>query len=169
MQVVFIRHGHYGGSQYKTKKARDEAEMSDYGVETVEATGWYLAEHGILPDVVLYTGTQRTEQTARIVKAECGRKDVPSHDIGSAFRDMDGFVHKFPRWLEEFGIGEDKVLFIVGHGPNQGVLRNCWPKKERPPSHKASHGAALVLEVTPGQIPVGNGFYVGWRKPEKSR
>ena len=163
MDLVFIRHGHYGRESYPTRAAKKAAPLSASGEEHARTAGMYLAEHGLRPDVVLHTSSRRTRQTAELVLEELGMAGHPVSDIGTSFRSVAKLEEKLQKWSATYGIADDAVVFLVGHGPAQDVLRKCF-EDGPPPRSSASYAAALVLHKSPGVPIEGRGFFVGVRR-----
>lgn len=164
MQLIFIRHGHYDKERYRTGSARKTAPLSQAGEEDARRAGMDLDERGIRPDFVLHTSTERTRQTAALVLQELGLADHRMINVGSAFRDLDGFARKLATWTAENGITDDSVVFLVGHGSTQDALRKCFSGGSLPPTARQGHGAWLELFVEAGGVPRGGGFFAGRRK-----
>ncbi len=163
MDLVFIRHGHYGSERYATRAGKQAAPLTLRGEEQARAAGMYLAEHGIRPDVVLHTRSRRTRQTAELVLEELGMGGHPVFDIGTSFRSVAGLEAKLRTWSVAHGLSDDAVVFLVGHGPAQDILRTCFSGGTPPPRSGESHAAALVLRTSLAAPPEGRGFFVGVR------
>jgi len=161
MDLIFIRHGHYGGKAYPTRAEKKAAPLSARGVEDARATGMYLAEHGLRPDVVLHTSSRRTRQTAAVVLEELGMAGHPVIDIGSSFRSLEGLAAKLKKWGALHGFGHGSVVFLVGHGGGQGVLRKCFRDGAPPPKASEDYAAALCLYVPRDGPPEARGFFCG--------
>ena len=161
MHLVFIRHGHYDGKKYRTAAEKAAGPLTARGEEDARSAGMYLGEHAIRPDFVLRTDTERTRQTAQLVLEELGMAEQPVINVGTAFQNLAGLDTKLREWSGAHGISDDSVVFLVGHGNAQDILRKCFEGEPLPPTSKKSYAAALSMHVPAGGRPEGRGFYAG--------
>ena len=129
MKIVFIRHG-------ARRSSESDPELTSQGRKMSFETGQWLGKKGHLPDAILSTPTQRTQQTA----AEC----LLGCDKGLSIQSIN-IPEQWEEWLdflEELGDSFSNNLAIVGHHPTMYLLTKHYDVKV-PGHHFAS---AVVLQ-----------------------
>jgi len=64
MQLMLMRHGEASYAQGATDHDRP---LTRHGIDQARAAGQWLAEHGLIPDLVLCSSARRTQETCEVV------------------------------------------------------------------------------------------------------
>lgn len=141
MRFIFVRHGHYDGKG-KPPPVKKRMPLNARGREAARAAGEFLRREGIVPDVVITTDAERTQETARLLLDALDVDDVSPRAAGSGFGgrgpDLDP---KLDQWLAEIEPLPDTVLF-VGHVTSQS---HCLGKLGAPPAVPGDNRSCVLI------------------------
>lgn len=115
--LVVVRHAK---AESSNPGGDHERALAPRGVEDSGALGRWLADEGLLPDLVLVSTAVRTRQTTELVLQGAGVvvADVPVWSSGSIY---DGGVDATLQAVQEAD-DEARTLWLVGHQPVVGAL-----------------------------------------------
>lgn len=113
--LVVVRHAK---AEDRHPAGDHERELAPRGVQDSGALGRWLAEHQLLPDLVLVSTAARTRQTAELLLQGADAADVPVRPSRSIY---DGGVDATLQAVQEAD-DDATTLWLVGHQPVVGVL-----------------------------------------------
>jgi phosphohistidine phosphatase len=113
--LVVVRHAK---AQDNSPDGDHERELAPRGVADADALGRWLADEGLLPDLVLVSTAARTRQTARLVLAGAGAPDAPTWPSRGIY---DGGVGATLQAVQE-APADAATVWLVGHQPVVAAL-----------------------------------------------
>jgi len=147
--LVFVRHGQY--DKPPTGEDNRDARLTEAGREQAAAAGTYMADLGIVPDLVISTSTRRTRKTAHNVLRALGAEQ-PVHIVPHGWRagaSREQIEARVREWIR-FAPKPPETVLLCGHGVQLRSLMKAFGVE---PVHGEKHGAVVVVEISDDAVP----------------
>ena len=118
---IFVRHGESRKATSEQGNSMDLG-LTEQGKAQAKDAGEWIADLGLLPDLIVHTRTVRTRETAQII-AKRYAKTPPIHQVAAGFRDLDGLHKKLEQWTRKHPA---QVVLFCGHHSSQQALTRAF-------------------------------------------
>lgn len=118
---IFVRHGESRKAMSKHGESMDLG-LTEQGKAQAQDAGEWIADLGLLPDLIVHTRTARTRETAHLI-AKRYAKIPPIHQVAAGFRDLAGLHKKLEQWTRKHPA---QVVLFCGHHSSQQALTRAF-------------------------------------------